>query len=285
MAHYTKLWSYILTSTVWNEDDQTRIVWITMLALADMGGFVAGSIPGIGVQARVSLSDAERAINRLLSPDKYSRTEEHEGRRLQKVDGGWIILNYEKHREAAAEEIRRSQNRDRQSKFRKNRQKRNAKSNGVTRYVTQSNAPSRPSASASASEASSSPPLPLPASVRTALQKCGVRMMDDDTCFARIKTPAEVFYEFDRIKGKSGVNDPAAVLAAHFRNSYAAPALIPSKTALAWMKRSGFVRSVNGVEIAGKVGISTGDVICVGEYRILPSLLTPESFEFNLEVE
>ncbi len=141
MAHYTKLWSHILNSTVWNEDDQTRLVWITMLALSDMGGYVAGSIPGLAHQARVSIQSCEKALIILESPDNYSRTKEHEGRRIKTVDGGWMILNYEKHREAAAEDLRRQQNRERARRFREN--KRNANRNDVTRDVTQNNASSR----------------------------------------------------------------------------------------------------------------------------------------------
>src|SRR5882672_4790195 len=125
MAHYTKLWSHILNSTIWNEDDQTRLVWITMLALSDMGGYVAGSIPGLAHQARVPLPACEKALITLKSPDLYSRTKEHEGRRIVEVEGGWTILNYEKHREAAAEDLRRMQNRERAKRFRDNQ--RNAK--------------------------------------------------------------------------------------------------------------------------------------------------------------
>ncbi len=32
---YTKLFHSIVTSTIWRETDPTRIVWITMLALAE----------------------------------------------------------------------------------------------------------------------------------------------------------------------------------------------------------------------------------------------------------
>jgi len=38
------------------------------------------------------------SMNRLMSPDPDSRTACHEGRRIEKTDGGWIILNYAKFR-------------------------------------------------------------------------------------------------------------------------------------------------------------------------------------------
>lgn len=36
-----KLFGSIVASTIWREDDKTRLVWITLLALSDRDGFVA----------------------------------------------------------------------------------------------------------------------------------------------------------------------------------------------------------------------------------------------------
>jgi len=100
MSGFTKLFSSIVTSTIWSEDDKTRIVWVTMLAISDRCGFVAASIPGLAKLASVSIEDCKAAIEKLSSPDTYSRTKEHEGRRIAERDGGWLILNYLKYREA-----------------------------------------------------------------------------------------------------------------------------------------------------------------------------------------
>ena len=35
------------------------------------------------------------AIDQLQAPDKWSRTKDHEGRRIVEVDGGWRVLNYQ----------------------------------------------------------------------------------------------------------------------------------------------------------------------------------------------
>jgi len=104
---YSKLFSEIVTSSIWSEDDQTRIVWITMLALKDSRGFVPAAIPGLANAARVSVEQCEAAIAKLESPDKYSRTEDHDGRRIKKIDGGWLVLNHEKYREKRHDEDRR----------------------------------------------------------------------------------------------------------------------------------------------------------------------------------
>ena len=101
MAGYTPLFSSIVTSSIWNEDNATRVVWITMLALSDINGVVEGSIPGLAHVARVSLEECEIAINTLMSPDKYSRTSENEGKRIHAIDGGWQIYNFAKFRRRA----------------------------------------------------------------------------------------------------------------------------------------------------------------------------------------
>jgi hypothetical protein len=104
---FTKLFNTIVTSTIWREDDKVRIVWITMLAIADAYGIVNASIPGLAAVANVSLESTEAAIKNLESPDRYSRTKDFEGRRIKSIDGGWQILNYQKYREMLSEEERK----------------------------------------------------------------------------------------------------------------------------------------------------------------------------------
>lgn len=101
MNGYTPLFNSIITSSIWNEDCYTRIVWVTMLAIADSGGVVEGSVPGLAVVARVTLDECRSALAKLEAPDQYSRTPEFEGRRIEKVDGGWRILNFKKFRDRA----------------------------------------------------------------------------------------------------------------------------------------------------------------------------------------
>ena len=99
MSGYTKLFSTLPLSTIWKEPNETRIVWITMLALANMDGTVDSSIPGLADLARVDLDKCEAALKTLMSPDKYSRTKTDEGRRIKEIDGGWLILNHAKYRD------------------------------------------------------------------------------------------------------------------------------------------------------------------------------------------
>lgn len=101
---FVKLYSSITESTIWDEDDPTRICWITMLAMSDRRGRVMASVPGLAHRARISVEACARALAKFAAPDEHSRTKEHDGRRIEEIDGGWMLLTYEKHRARQNEE-------------------------------------------------------------------------------------------------------------------------------------------------------------------------------------
>lgn len=117
-ATFTKLFSGLTESTVWVEAYPTRILWVAMLSWADQHGRVYGALPGIARRAGITLEEAEAAMQSFMSPDRYSRTKEHEGRRAEAIEGGWRLLNYQKYRDMRDEEKRREQNREAQAKYR-----------------------------------------------------------------------------------------------------------------------------------------------------------------------
>src|SRR5688572_4159788 len=119
MSGFTKLFSAITSSSIWNEDDVTRLVWITMLAMADANGVVYASVGGLAHTARVNRDACEKAIGKLESPDPDSRSPEFEGRRIKKVEGGFLLLNYAKYREARSEDERRLYMREYMKEYRK----------------------------------------------------------------------------------------------------------------------------------------------------------------------
>jgi len=104
MSGYTKLFESILESTVWLESPPVKVVWITLLAMADRDGCVEASVPGLAKRAGVERPYCEQALAKFLSPDPDSRTPDHEGRRLEAIPGGWRLLNYETYRERATKE-------------------------------------------------------------------------------------------------------------------------------------------------------------------------------------
>lgn len=115
---FTKLLSSILSSTVWLEDDQTVRVWITMLAMADAEGYVGASVPGLAHTARVPVEACRRALEKFEAPDPDSRSQEHDGRRIVRVDRGWTLLNYRKIRAMHDAEEKRLRDRERKRRER-----------------------------------------------------------------------------------------------------------------------------------------------------------------------
>ena len=108
------------------ESNETRIVWMTLLAMADKNGEVQASIPGLANIARVDVEACRTAIKIFESPDPDSRTKDEDGRRIQEIKGGWHILNHEYYRELGSEEDQRRKAAERQRRYRE-RQKRNGK--------------------------------------------------------------------------------------------------------------------------------------------------------------
>lgn len=127
MSGFTKLWSEITDSSIWNEDDKTRIVWITMLARMGPDYIVRASIGGLAHLARVSREDCEKALEKLQNPDPDSRSTEHEGRRIQKIEGGFYIINGEKFRNRRGDEDRRAYMREYMRKYRSKQSVNNVK--------------------------------------------------------------------------------------------------------------------------------------------------------------
>ncbi len=70
-----------------------------MLAMADHVGRVHASIPGLAHISQVSLTECQTALDTLLAPDRYSRSTEKEGRRIEPIEGGWRLINYMVYRE------------------------------------------------------------------------------------------------------------------------------------------------------------------------------------------
>ena len=113
--------------------------------MMDEDGFVAlSSVGNVAARARVSLEDAEKAIKDLESPDKAEPTQDHDGRRIERVPYGWMVLNATKYRDIIRRETAKAQTRERVAKH---RAKRNAP-------VTHRNEKVTPSVAVTASDTS-----------------------------------------------------------------------------------------------------------------------------------
>ena len=115
---YTKLFHKILRSSIWDKDDRTRLVWITLLAMRDSSGVIESTMNGVARAARVPEADCRKAIEEFLKPDPESLTTKHEGRRLEVVEGGWRLLNHEKYVQLMGREHQRAYWRDKKAEQR-----------------------------------------------------------------------------------------------------------------------------------------------------------------------
>lgn len=100
MDTWTPLFSKIVDSSLWLEPDHVRIVFITLLAKKDADFVVRGSAFNIAQWSKKTEKEVVDALRRLSSPDKKRlEPQPHEGRRIQKVEDGWLILNGKYYRE------------------------------------------------------------------------------------------------------------------------------------------------------------------------------------------
>lgn len=148
MSGFTKLSSDIVDSSIWAEDGDTCKVWVTLLALSNKDGYVRGSIGWLASKARVSEDCCRAAVVKFCNPDKASRTPSNEGRRLELLEDGFLILNYMAFRNRLSDDPETTASRLR---MRKHREINCATERNVTdSYVTNRN--KRNTASASVSE-------------------------------------------------------------------------------------------------------------------------------------
>jgi hypothetical protein len=94
---YAKLFRSIAASTIVSEPLATRWLWVTMISQANKHGHVYASIPGLARIANITVQEVEAALTCFMSPDPYSRSSENEGRRIEEIDGGWLLLTHAKY--------------------------------------------------------------------------------------------------------------------------------------------------------------------------------------------
>ena len=117
--HFVKIYGKMLDSSVWSLDSPTRIVWITMLTDADSTGFLETVPSALARRANVSIIECRAALQTLEAPDLESKNQDYAGRRIEKVERGWQLLNYQFYRDLRTEsQVKRA---ERQARWRKKR--------------------------------------------------------------------------------------------------------------------------------------------------------------------
>ena len=118
MPGYAKLFSDIVDSSIWEQPSDVCKVWVTLLALASADGFVRGSPGWLAGKARVSMDICRESLHTFQQPDPHSRTEDHDGRRIEEMDDGWLILNYLAFRNRLSDDAKAVRTRERVQKHR-----------------------------------------------------------------------------------------------------------------------------------------------------------------------
>lgn len=111
---YNKLFTKILDSSIWLEKNTTRIVWLTLIAAMDEDGFCQfASSANLAHRAIVDPKECDEAIKCLESEDPNSSDKEHDGKRIERVPGGWMVLNSAKYKDLVTREISKERTRER----------------------------------------------------------------------------------------------------------------------------------------------------------------------------
>jgi hypothetical protein len=123
MTGWTPLYQQIVASSIWGAEDHVRIAWITLLAVANKHGIATITEGGLARLAVLSREKAADALKVLSSPDLDTLTQEYEGRRIERVENGWKLLNFQKYRELARKQAINEQNAMAQAKYRDKKKK------------------------------------------------------------------------------------------------------------------------------------------------------------------
>lgn len=94
MDRWSPIFSKIVDSSLWAEPDYVCKVFVTMLALKDSDHVVRFNAFGLGKRCHKDEAEVLAALKILSSPDKKRmEPQPYEGRRIEKVPEGWLVLN------------------------------------------------------------------------------------------------------------------------------------------------------------------------------------------------
>jgi len=119
MNRYSPLWSQITDSSLWCEPDFVVKIFLTMIAKKDLDDVVRGSAFNIAQWAKKTEAETIEALKILSSPDtKRIEPQPYEGRRIEKVEEGWLVLNGALYRKMMGLATRREYKRVKQAEYR-----------------------------------------------------------------------------------------------------------------------------------------------------------------------
>jgi hypothetical protein len=94
MNTWTPLFSKIVDSSIWAEPDYVVKIFLTMLALKDADQVVRYNAFALAQRAHKTEKEVLDALKILSSPDKKRlEPQPFDGRRIERVEDGWKLLN------------------------------------------------------------------------------------------------------------------------------------------------------------------------------------------------
>jgi len=118
---YAKLFTSIYQGTL-RGNSHGLLVFTNLLAHCDKTGVVDMHPRAIAEEVGLTIEQVRAALDELESSDDESRSPEHDGKRIIRLDEhrswGWTVVNYCKYRAIRDEEDRREQNRASQERWR-----------------------------------------------------------------------------------------------------------------------------------------------------------------------
>lgn len=118
MNNYTPIFENIVDSSLWEEPYYVRVLFLSMLALKDRDHVVRADVYRLKKRANMKEEEVIEGLKRLEAPDRKRPGQLFEGRRIEKVEDGYLILNGDKYQKLMREANRRAANAKAQAAFR-----------------------------------------------------------------------------------------------------------------------------------------------------------------------
>jgi hypothetical protein len=117
---FVKLFNQILDSSI-ADDRRLRHFFTDILLCSDAQGYVMMTEAAISRRIGTTIEEVTWGLAELMKPDPRSKTPDHEGRRIEAVEGsgyGWRVINFESYKSLRSNEDMRDKTKERVRKFR-----------------------------------------------------------------------------------------------------------------------------------------------------------------------
>lgn len=133
---WAPLFAKIVDSSLWREKDEVIKIFLTMLAKKDADQIVRATAYMIGEWSKKTEAEVLDALKVLAAPDrKRIEPQPYEGRRIKKVEDGWLILNGQYYEDLMRSVNRRAYKARKQAEYRAKSRLQKGEARGVAAYA------------------------------------------------------------------------------------------------------------------------------------------------------